>query len=356
MSHLMAPSTDGPVTLATIAARLGISRSTVSNAYNHPDQLSPDLRQKIFETAEELGYTGPDPVARRLRKGRAGAIGVLFSEPLHYAFADVASQLFLEGVARAGEDADSAMLLIPARPSKESAEIVANAVVDGFILYSIPPGHPFVDAAMRRRLPVVCVDQTKIGGVAWIGIDDRVAARDAAAHLIELGHRKIAVVVFGLGPDESVEGDRSEDSPSASVSWLRMKGYADAFEKAGLDWNEVKVHECERNTYEEGAAAATALLDGPDAPTAVLCTSDLLALGFMNAANEAGKSVPSQVSVVGFNDLPQAEAAGLTTVRQPLFDKGEKAAKLLLEKDAQKNTTVRLDADLIVRSSTAVPK
>jgi DNA-binding LacI/PurR family transcriptional regulator len=351
-------SPQSPVTLATIAAHLGVSRSTVSNAYNHPDQLSPQLRERIFETATQLGYTGPDPVARRLRQRRAGAIGILFSEPLQYAFADPASTLFLEGVAAAGEEADSGMLLIPARPSEESAVVVQNAIVDGFILYSIPPGHPFVDAALRRRLPVVCVDQTRIGGVTWVGIDDRSAARDAAQHLLQLGHRRIAVVVYGLGPngelDSSTATGNEHDGPCPSVSWLRLEGYSDAFRAAGVQWSDAVIHECDRNTEEAGEAAFNAIFGESEQPTAVLCTSDVLALGIMRAAAARGVAVPESLSVVGFNDLPAAADAGLTTVRQPLVDKGHEAARLLLDEEVdEKQRTLHLDAELIVRASTA---
>lgn len=349
---------DTPVTLATIAAQLGVSRSTVSNAYNHPDQLSPTLRNRIFEAAEQLGYTGPDPVARRLRKGRAGAIGVLFSEPLHHALSDPAVQLFLEGVARAGESADSAMLLIPATPSKESAEIVTNAVVDGFVLYSIPPNHPFVDAALRRRLPIVCVDQTKVGGTSWIGIDDRKAAAEAARHLLELGHRKIAIVVFGLDEQERQSpqlGLTENESGFSTVSWLRIEGYGEALRSAGLSLEDVRIYHCARNTKPEGDLAARTLLSSPDAPTAVLCTSDELAIGFIEAAQAIGKRVPEDVSVVGFNDIPAANKSKLTTVRQPLFDKGEQAAKMLFTPNGDRAAATPLEATLVERASTAAP-
>lgn len=351
-----APTSNNPVTLATIAAHLGVSRSTVSNAYNHPDQLSPQLRERIFETAASLGYNGPDPVARRLRQRHAGAIGILFSEPLHYAFADEASVLFLNGVASAGEQADSGLLLIPARPSEESAQVVQNAIVDGFILYSIPPGHPFVEAALRRRLPVVCVDQTRIGGVSWVGIDDRTAARDAAQHLVDLGHRKIAIIVYGLGPKHA---DNTEpvttEGPCPSVSWLRLEGYNDAMKSAGIDWNSVVISECEYNTTECGLDAARQLLESDDRPTAILCTSDVLAIGVLEAAKEREITVPQQLSVVGFNDLPSAAKTTppLTTVRQPLVAKGHSAAELLLAGTASEDKNVALEAELIVRESTA---
>jgi DNA-binding LacI/PurR family transcriptional regulator len=350
-----APTPSNPVTLATIAAHLGVSRSTVSNAYNHPDQLSPQLRERIFETAAALGYNGPDPVARRLRQRHAGAIGILFSEPLHHAFADEASVLFLNGVATAGEQADSGLLLIPARPSEESAQVVQNAIVDGFILYSIPPGHPFVEAALRRRLPVVCVDQTRIGGVSWVGIDDRSAAREAAQHLVDLGHRKIAIMVYGLGPKHADTNEpASTEGPCPSVSWLRLEGYNDAMKAAGIDWNNVVISECEYNTSECGVEAARELLASNNGPTAILCTSDVLAVGALQAAKERNIAVPQQLSVVGFNDLPSAALTEppLTTVRQPLVAKGREAAELLLAGTAAEDKNIHLAAELVIREST----
>lgn len=367
MRHFFAQMStpQNPVTLATIAAHLGVSRSTVSNAYNHPDQLSPQLRTRILETAAALGYNGPDPVARRLRQRHAGAIGVLFSEPLSNAFADEASVTFLEGIAEAGEKTESGMLLIPARPSFENAHVVQNAIVDGFILYSIPPGHPFVDAALRRRLPVVCVDQTRIGGVSWVGIDDRNAARQAAQHLIDLGHHRVDVLVYGLGPKVSDdEGNRDSDGsgrtaaaldgPCPSVSWLRLEGYADAFRSAGLEWDAVTIHECELNASDAGERVANEIFAKPGRPTALLCTSDALALGAMRAARSHHLDVPSELSVVGFNDLPGAVLAdpALTTIRQPLKQKGSIAASLLFDSGNINQTTVDLEFELVVRAST----
>jgi DNA-binding LacI/PurR family transcriptional regulator len=341
-----------PVTLATIAARLGVSRSTVSNAYNHPDQLSPALREKIFDLAQTLGYTGPDPVARRLRQRKAGAIGVLFAESLQKAFADAASALFLEGVAIAGEKTDSGMLLIPARPTEENAQAINDAIVDGFILYSIPPGHPFVEAALRRHVPVVCVDQTKIGGVSWVGIDDLAASAQAAQHLVDLNHRRIAVVVFGLNTNAPAD----EYASTPSVSRLRLQGYRRVLETAGISWSDVPIVECVENTESAGAAAAHRLFEGSGRPTAILCTSDPLALGVMRAARDYSIPVPSQLSVIGFNDLPMAANAEppLTTVRQPLVEKGIEAARLLVAAtQVGEKGNVQLEATLVVRESTA---
>src|SRR5919108_6451372 len=151
------------VTLQTIADRLGVSRTTVSNAYNRPDQLAPALRERILAKARELGYSGPDPAARRLRSGRRDVVGLLLTEQLSYAFTDPAAVLLLQGIARASERAGLALLLIPEHgPGVRNA--VHDAVVDAFCIYSMPAGHPNVLAALERRLPMIAVDEPRLEG------------------------------------------------------------------------------------------------------------------------------------------------------------------------------------------------
>ena len=151
------------MTLQTIADRLGVSRTTVSNAYNRPDQLAPELRERVLATAEELGYTGPDPAARRLRSGGTEAVGLLFTESLAWAFTDPAAVMFLQGFATATEDAGLSMLILPGamgRPGTPHAgragkDAVREAVVEGFCCYSLPEGSADLAAAIERRLPLV---------------------------------------------------------------------------------------------------------------------------------------------------------------------------------------------------------
>ena len=113
------------VTLQTIAEHLGVSRTTVSNAYNRPDQLAPELRERVLATAAELGYPGPDPAARRLRSGGREAIGLLFTESLAYAFNDPGAVLFLQGFSRATEEAGLALLLLPGFAGRRARPIAA---------------------------------------------------------------------------------------------------------------------------------------------------------------------------------------------------------------------------------------
>jgi DNA-binding LacI/PurR family transcriptional regulator len=138
------------VTLQTIADAVGVSRTTVSNAYNRPDQLAPALRARILTAARTLGYPGPDPAARRLRSGGADAVGVLLGGGPESAFADPAAAAVLRGIARAVAAAGVPLLLL-------SSDQVRGAVVRALCVYGVRPGDPGVQAAHARRLPVVLV-------------------------------------------------------------------------------------------------------------------------------------------------------------------------------------------------------
>jgi DNA-binding LacI/PurR family transcriptional regulator len=346
------------VTLATLASELGVSRTTISNAYNHPDQLSPALRAKILEAARRLGYPGPDPLAATLSRGRAGALGLLFFDdpqyPLRFAFSDPAHVLFLEGVADACGQAGVGLVLVG---GARSADLVRSALVDGFVCQYDIEDDERVEAVVERGLPLVVVDGPPRPGAGHVGVDDRGGAAMAARHLLELGHRRLGVVAAPLSPDE-YEGPASPERQAGAryqVIRDRLLGYRDATEAAGLDWAAVPVELC---PYRIDAArhAAAALLDRPERPTALLAMSDELALGTLQAAEDLGIAVPEDLSVVGFDDTPAAALAhpALTTVHQPHHDKGVAAAQWLLD-PAGRPTSVILPVALVVRASTAPP-
>lgn len=182
-------------TLKDVAAALGVSPATVSNAYNRPDQLSPALRERILIAARELGYLGPDPLARNLRRGQAGAIGVVYADRLSYAFADPAAALFLQGVASATEQAGLSLLLLP---TPDSPDTVTSAAVDGFVIYCLPEGSSSLQAALSRGVPCVLVDQLVSYGQPAVYIDDEGGAHQAAQHLLDLGHRTFGILSLEL--------------------------------------------------------------------------------------------------------------------------------------------------------------
>src|SRR4051794_17681890 len=181
-------------TLATVAAELGVSRMTVSNAFNRPDQLSPELRERVLAKARELGYGGPDPGARALSRGRTGSIGVVLDAPLTLAFSDPAAVQLLHGMATVCEERELAMALVPRIPGRDAA-IVQSALVDGFVVYCMSDEDARLDAIRERRMPYVLIDHDPSTGDLTVNIDDRKAARATADHLTALGHRDFGVVL-----------------------------------------------------------------------------------------------------------------------------------------------------------------
>lgn len=320
-------------TLASLAKELGVSRTTVSNAYNRPDQLSPALRQRVMDAATRLGYSGPDPVARSLRTRRAGAIGLLLTEQLSYAFRDPAAVAFLEGLTLECDQARIGLLLVPASPGSADVQSVSSAAVDGFVAYSMPADDPYLAAMLARPVPTVICDQPSLETADLVGIDDRSAAREIATHLVALGHRRIGVVCMRLGRarnDGPVDLVRQANA-DYHVQRNRLAGLRDGFEAAGVAWDRVPVVERFDHTRAGGAEAAAEVLTLDPGVTALVCTSDVLALGALEELARRRRRVPEDVSVTGFDGVRSAVDAGLTTIAQPVVEKGRQAGRLLLE-------------------------
>jgi DNA-binding LacI/PurR family transcriptional regulator len=345
----------GGVTLQDLARSLGVSKATVSNAYNRPDQLSDRLRERILAEARRLGYAGPDPIAATFSRRRAGAIGLIFDDPLTFALTDPAQVLFVTGIGEVCERTGVGLLLIP---RGDTEDLVRRALVDGFVCHCDLDGDDRVDIALARRLPVVIVDGVQRGGAAHIGIDDRAGAVLAARHLVELGHRRIAVLAAALHPDgyNGLADLARQRSARYHVTKQRLAGYRDELERAGVEWPDVVVAECAPYGRPAAYHNARALLEQENRPTGLLAISDEYALGALRAADELGIDVPQQLSIVGFDDAPPAawSSPGLTTVRQPHQDKGRAAAERLLGSPRPADD-VEFPVELVVRGSTARP-
>ncbi|AWB84637.1 LacI family DNA-binding transcriptional regulator [Corynebacterium liangguodongii] len=321
------PRRVSPNTLASIAAELGVSRTTVSNAYNRPDQLSEELRERIFAAARKRGYSGPDPTARSLRTRRAGAVGVILTEALHFAFEDEASVDFLAGLAR---QTRLCLTLIPVGPEEANPALVTGAIVDGFIVYSVPAKDPHLKAAYERGLPVVVCDQpTGEPGAHFVGIDDAAAITKAARVLIDAGHRHIGILtkrLFSTPRNGPVNRPELADA-DLHVQRARVRGALDVFDAAGV--GDVPIVTRHLNDRDSAAGGAGELLTAHPELTAVLCTTDSMALGVLDYCAAAGIDVPGELSVTGFDATAAARAAGLTTVEQPNVGKGEAAGAML---------------------------
>ncbi|MBR0559230.1 LacI family DNA-binding transcriptional regulator [Neokomagataea anthophila] len=343
------------VTLKDVAARLNVSHTTVSNAYIRPNQLSSTLRERIFAVAQELGYTGPDPAAKQLATGRAGAIGFLFSEELPYAFTDPAIVSVLQGVAESCTRRNSDLALISAGDNlrdNEAPVSLGHAAVDGYILYSMAPDNRCAIMAQQRNVPLIVIDQPRLDNISFVGIDDCAAAAQAAQKLLDLGHRRFGILSLKTAHDNycgPLTPKRRANIAHSTIA-MRLEGYLSTLQKAGIEPNHVPCWEIPVNSEAAGAEGAHYLLQSSSRPTAILAMSDRIAIGAMRAVRSTGLNIPQDLSVFGFDDIPAAETAGLSTIRQPHTQKGIEAARLLLLKEARQN--VILDTQVIQRDST----
>ncbi|WP_111766670.1 LacI family DNA-binding transcriptional regulator [Nakamurella deserti] len=317
--------------LTTVAAELGVSTATVSNVYNRPEKVSPELRRRVLAAAERQGYAGPDPAARQLSRGRTDTLGLLFTGELSYAFKDPAAVAFLEGLSSSCQTAELNLLIISAESTSHRSGAVGNAIVDGFVVYAVGDDDPHFRQIIDRQLPTVVVDSPRhTPGVDWVGPDDRAGARALGEVLVRMGHRRIGAIAAGTG-GQSFSGpadDVAFGPAAASVFQDRARGLRDALAVVGV--TDLPVELRPANTVADGVSACHALLDRRPDLTAVCALMDVMALGALEAAAARGLSVPGDLTVTGYDDIPRAAAIGLTTVSQPLVDKGRIAGELYL--------------------------
>jgi DNA-binding LacI/PurR family transcriptional regulator len=346
-------------TLADLAAAAGVSRATASNAFNRPERLSAALRTRLLSLADELGYAGPDPTAAGLRRGRVGAIGVIIADRLTYAFSDPAAVQMLDGVAEALSTTDIALLLLAGdgHGGGPAPARVMSAAVDGFVSYCLGRDDPVVDILRRRRLPTVFIDQPMMRGTSSVDLDEEGGSTALARHLLELGHRRFGIVTLQCAPDGG-SGPITAQRRSA-ISYAVVRRRLDAVLRtvaaSGVDPASVRLFEPAHNVPEEGERALHWMLEQTPRPTAVICQSDQLAIGALAAASARGLVVPRDISIAGFDDIDAGRATEppLTTVHQPLRERGRLAGQLVLEAvTGARPRRVKLPSELVVRAST----
>ena len=345
----------GKVTLQSIADEVGVSRMTVSNAFSRPEKLSAELRERILAVADALGYVGPDPAARALARGRTGTVGLLITGRLSEQASDPVATEFLVSVADALSDHGLALTLITAGVGGETVP-ARDVPMDGALVYVCEPESTDLAWLRRRDLPLVTVDQEALPGHPSINVDDRAGARAAAQHLVDLGHRRVGLL--NLHPIQGGALDETPtDAPWNPPASERDAGWRAALAGAGID---PAVELAPFRPVTAAYDAARRLLERPDRPTGLLCFSDVYAAQAMRAAESLGLRVPQDVSVVGFDDSSLATAVHptLTTVSQPVSDKGRLAVAALLDSMGATGpdpARTVLPTSLVVRESTAPP-
>jgi DNA-binding LacI/PurR family transcriptional regulator len=325
------------VTIYDVAREAGVSISTVSNALNRPHKVGIDTRERVLSVADELGYT-PKTEAAVLARRSARRIGVFAPFTSYDSFmrrlAGVLAAASASGVEVAVFDTGSAaQLAIPVL-----ASIPLQARFDGLIVMGMAVDPVVEQRLLDREIPVVVVDAHSDRFPSLV-VDDAAAGGLAARHLVELGHRDVGYVA------------ERQLTDYASQSNTRLAGFRAVVESAG---GSVRVVESGPSA-EEAQAAARVLLERSDRPTALVAHFDRMGVGLLRAGRESGLDLPRQLSVISFDDGPVAEAASLTTIRQPFEESGAAAVRLLDSVGARSMLTrTQLEFRLVDRGSTAL--
>ena len=345
---------DGKVArLIDVARAAGVSHGTASNVFSRPELVRAEVREKVETAARQLGYAGPDPKGRLLRAGKFNAIGVVPFADISIADALRAPffHLFLQGVAEVCDEAGMSLVVISGNEEAKGGGI-RQALVDGLIL-ALPEELAHIEPAKLRRVPFVVVDAAVGPEVNSVRIDARGGCRAAAQHLLDLGHRKFAIVSFQREMYPPVFYPPAKDRPAEiagrELDREKWEGYRDALEGAGISIDDVPVVKALPWTL----GAAPMLLDAAPDATAILSMSDLQGISVMAEARRRGLKVPDDLSVVGFNNIPQSRDSDppLTTVDGMGIAKGRAAAQMLLAGESPRHEV--LAAELIIRASTA---
>ena len=348
----------GSIKLSDVARAAGVSLGTASNAFNRPDLVRAEVRELVETTARALGYAGPDPIGRLLMGGKANAIGWLPAGDMSVGHAVKSPYLraLLVGVAEiCDENAASLVIVSGSYDRKEWA--IRNALVDGFILGHIEEVDMVL--ARQRKVPFVVMDMDARPDVSSVRVDGRTGARLAAEHLLDLGHRRFAIVSVQRVPANPIWHPAGEPDRRLVAGFPldeeKLLGYREALAAAGIALDDVPIVESHPPTP-WAEAGARMLLDLAPEATGILAMSDKQAITVLDEARRRGIGVPRDLSVIGFDDASDAVVAvpPLTTIAQPTIEKGRVAARILFEGGPVRHEV--LPVELIIRASTAPPR
>lgn len=334
-----------PANLEDIARKAGVSRSTVSRVINNEPYVSERTRAKVQAIIDSEGFS-PNPAARMLVTQRTRVIGVVIPHTLLITFQDpYYYPTLLQGVSETTHDRDYATLLWWGQSRDEEERFAQrllrqNRLMDGLILASATSSDPLIQKLVDLGTPFVMVERPARfeDRISYVSVDNVQAAQNAVAHLLSLGRRRVGTITGAL---DNVDGQD------------RLVGYRNALEMAGIPFNPALVAEG-RFTHQSGVVGARRLVR--EKVDAIFAANDISAIGAMQAIKDAGLRVPDDIAIIGFDDLPNSvqSTPQLSTVRQPIQQKGIIAAGLLLdliEGKVEGPQHVILPTQLIVRQS-----
>ena len=330
-------------TMKDVAQRAGVSVATVSRVLNGSDKVIDETREKVLQACEELDYS-LHMAAQRLRLGKTNTICIVLP------FLTLPSIVErLRGVQEVLIDSNLDMIPYsvgsPEMRDKRIYDLANRSRTDGLMIISMPINDQQTERLLKNQMPVVLIDSHR-PEFSRVIVDDIEGGRLATQHLIDLGHTKIAFLSSHL-----------ENPLQFSSTLERYHGYRNALESAGIAVNRVYQIEGEHGR-KEAEELALRLLNLDDPPTAIFASSDTKAVGVLDAAKRKGIKVPEQLSIIGYDNIRDAEFLELTTIQQPLFQSGVLGCETLLSIIDQPNQEIEeiiLPVELVVRKTTAPP-
>jgi DNA-binding LacI/PurR family transcriptional regulator len=312
------------ITINDLAKATGYSKTTVSFVFNDPTRVSDAARGAVLAKAQELGYI-PDPLARSLSSRRLGTIGLLLPQSIPLALLNPHMVQLITGIGQVCNAEGLSLTVLP--PLKgDMISSAKAAAVDGLVTVGLTAENDLVKVIRQRHVPCVTIDGEPGEGMPCVSIDNRRAGEAAMRYVLGLGHRRIAIVALSDATEE-------EGIYTSFVGRARLTGYREALasENISLDSPGISLIAAECS-LSGGRAAGQRIAEMPTAPEAVISMSDVMAIGAMTAFRDTGISVPSDMSVMGFDDIREAAivSPGLTTLHQPAEEKGHRAARLLV--------------------------
>jgi len=329
------------LTLEDVAKLSGVSRSTVSRVINDDPSVSAATRARVQAVVQHLNFK-PNAAARGLASGRTRVLGVLLPQGVVMLFSDPYFPILIQGMAMASSAADYAMMLWLAQPASERGTIhqmLRGGLIDGLIVSSVVLDDPIVPALVASGTPFLVVGRhPAYPEINYVDCDNQQGAAEAVSHLLRLGRRRVVTVT---GPMNAIAGQD------------RRTGYLTAYQQHGLVPNPAWL--AEGDFTEAGGYLATQRLL-PFNPDGIFAASDVMAVGALRALRDAGRRVPDDVAVVGFDDLPFAARTEppLTTIRQSIQGLGQLAANTLIamiEEATPQPRRLTLPTELVIRTS-----
>jgi len=337
-----------------VATEAGVSRTAVSFAFNSPERLNAGTAARIRGVADAMGYR-PRPTVRTLAGQHSMTIGMVTPQELSGVFGDPFYAELCAGLAAQADQAGYGLLLLSPM-HRPLVRAIGRATVDGFIAVGLSEDDREVEQVRRAGLPMVLVDSAALPEHASVESNDEVGARSAARHLLSLGHREF--VVIGVEPPSMSGLSEHSVGPTETVTLRRLAGYRQGLEVGGVRLRDERFV-VGPASFDGGVATFRRIWEDGLRPSAILVMSDVMAIGVMWAAREVGLAVPVDLSIVGFDGLEVGLHSNppLTTVHQPIRQKGEEAARLLLRMiarpDLDRPEHKILETRLIIRGSTA---